>query len=251
MTVQMEMIQPKFLMTTDKKDEDRAVLYLHGVVGGGWFGDISCEGVRNALEGMDVKEIEVHIHSNGGDAFEGVAICNYLRNHPAKVTAIVDGMCASAASVIAMGADKIIMPSNTVMMVHRAATMAFGNAVALNKRAEMLKDVDESLIESYTSRFKGEHFELEELLDNETYMSAIKAKSYGFCDEVTTPVKIVSEETDESGEKENEDMPPIEENLGDSEEVKKEDVEKEDEKQVENAERAMRFFNALMSSTKL
>ncbi|MGR5966937.1 head maturation protease, ClpP-related [Bacillus cereus] len=201
----MEKIKPKFLMMTDEKNENKAVLYLHGVVGSGWFGDISCEGVRNELDGVHAKEIEVHIHSNGGDAFEGVAICNYLRNHPAQVTAIVDGMCASAASVIAMGADKVIMPSNTVMMVHRAATMAFGNAVTLRKRADMLKDVDESLIESYTSRFKGEHFELESLLDHETYMSASKAKSYGFCDEVTAPVKNASEETDESDEKENEE----------------------------------------------
>lgn len=238
----MEKIKPKFLMMTDEKNEEKVVLYLHGVVGSGWFGDISCEGVRNELDGVHAKEIEVHIHSNGGDAFEGVAICNYLRNHPAKVTAIVDGMCASAASVIAMGADKVIMPSNTVMMVHRAATMAFGNAVILRKRAETLKDVDESLIQSYTSRFKGEHFELGELLDNETYMSASKAKSYGFCDEVTDPVKNASEETKELDEKENKELDSkaavIQTSSG-------------EEKQVQNAERAMRFINALMESTKL
>lgn len=247
--MKMENIQPKFLMMTDKQNEGKVVLYLHGVVGSGWFGDISCEGVRNELDGVSAKEIEVHIHSNGGDAFEGVAICNYLRNHPAKITAIVDGMCASAASVIAMGADKVIMPSNTVMMVHRAATMAFGNAVTLRKRADMLKDVDESLIESYTSRFKGEHFELESLLDHETYMSASKAKSYGFCDEVTAPVKNASEETDESDEKENEELDSKAESVSDDDNP--EEIEKDDEKQVKNAERAMRFINALMESTKL
>ncbi|MGQ3736822.1 head maturation protease, ClpP-related [Bacillus sp. Fil] len=247
--MKMENIQPKFLMMTDKQNEGKVVLYLHGVVGSGWFGDISCEGVRNELDGVSAKEIEVHIHSNGGDAFEGVAICNYLRNHPAEITAIVDGMCASAASVIAMGADKVIMPSNTVMMVHRAATMAFGNAVTLRKRADMLKDVDESLIESYTSRFKGEHFELESLLDHETYMSASKAKSYGFCDEVTAPVKNASEETDESDEKENEESDSKAESVSDDDNP--EEIEKDDEKQVKNAERAMRFINALMESTKL
>ena len=242
-------------MMTDKQNEGKVVLYLHGVVGSGWFGDISCEGVRNELDGVSAKEIEVHIHSNGGDAFEGVAICNYLRNHPAKITAIVDGMCASAASVIAMGADKVIMPSNTVMMVHRAATMAFGNAVTLRKRADMLKDVDESLIESYTSRFKGEHFELESLLDHETYMSASKAKSYGFCDEVTAPVKNASEETDGPDEEDDNPNPTPEENSGkdDTKESKtdNEEKEKQDKKQVENAERAMRFIHALMESTKL
>ncbi|PGS63663.1 Clp protease, partial [Bacillus cereus] len=116
------------------------------------------------------------------------------------------------------------------------------------KRADMLKDVDESLIESYTSRFKGEHFELESLLDNETYMSASKAKSYGFCDEVTAPVKNASEEIEESDEKENKDSNSTTEGSDDD---NPEEITKDDKKQVQNAERAMRFINALMESTKL
>lgn len=233
----MEKIQPKFLMMTDNSNNDKAVLYMHGVVGSGWFGDISSEGIREALDGVNAKEIEIHIHSNGGDAFEGVAICNYLRNHPASITAVVDGMCASAASVIAMGADKVIMPRNTTMMVHRAATMAFGNAQDLEKRAEMLRNVDDALIQSYTTRFNGEFFELEQLLDNETYMTAEKAKSYGFCDEIVEEVKNDPNE-DATNTGGNTPGEPVQNKI------------ENENKQEQNAHKAMRFFNALMESVK-
>ncbi|MFB7119735.1 head maturation protease, ClpP-related [Bacillus thuringiensis] len=162
---------------------------MHGVVGKEPFGEISSKGVREALDDVEANEIELHIHSNGGDAFEGIAICNYLRNHKAKITAIIDGMAASAASLIAMGADKIVMPNNTVMMVHRAATFAYGNAVSMEKQAKMLRDVDKALIQTYKNRFKGRFSELEKLLDDETYMTAEQAKKYGFCDVITEDVQ--------------------------------------------------------------
>ncbi|MEB9549536.1 Clp protease ClpP [Bacillus cereus] len=238
-------------MMNDKTNNEKEVVYMHGVVGRGWFGDISAKGVRELLDNVKAKEIEVHIHSNGGDAFEGIAICNYLRNHSATITAVIDGMCASAASLIAMGANKIVMPSNTTMMVHRAATYAYGNADSLEKRAKMLRDVDSALIQTYKARFNGEFHELEELLDNETYMTAETAKSYGLCDEIMEPIQNVSddeeEEDDDVGTDEdggNDDPKPKE----DDENTKEDDEEKE--KQVQNAQRAMRFVNALMESIK-
>ncbi|MEN3132932.1 head maturation protease, ClpP-related [Bacillus albus] len=241
----MEKIKPKFLMMNDTTNDEKEVVYMHGVVGRGWFGDISAKGVRELLDNVTAKEIEVHIHSNGGDAFEGVAICNYLRNHSATITVVIDGMCASAASLIAMGADKVIMPSNTTMMVHRASTYAYGNADSLEKSAKMLRDVDAALIQTYKARFNGEFFELEELLDNETYMTAETAKSYGLCDEIIEPVQNVSnaEDDDKKGAGTNED--------GENGDGNSENDEEGKENQVQNAERAMRFINALMESTKL
>ncbi len=232
-------------MMNDTTNDEKEVVYMHGVVGRGWFGDISAKGVRELLDNVTAKEIEVHIHSNGGDAFEGVAICNYLRNHSATITVVIDGMCASAASLIAMGADKVIMPSNTTMMVHRASTYAYGNADSLEKSAKMLRDVDAALIQTYKARFNGEFFELEELLDNETYMTAETAKSYGLCDEIIEPVQNVSnaEDDDKKGAGTNED--------GENGDGNSENDEEGKENQVQNAERAMRFINALMESTKL
>ncbi|WP_232482636.1 head maturation protease, ClpP-related [Bacillus thuringiensis] len=218
----------------NQENSKKVVAYMHGTVGAGWWGDINAKKTREMFDNMDADEIELHIHSVGGDAFEGIAICNYLRSHKAKVTAVVDGIAASAASLITMGADKIIMPSNTTMMVHRASTYAYGNADSLEKQANMLRDVDDALIQSYRNRFNGEFHELEALLDNETYMTAETAKSYGFCDEIVDSIKSVANEE-----------PVIEEP---EEEVP---IENEGDKRIQNAEKSANFMAALLKSIKL
>lgn len=232
--MEMEKIQPKFLMMENQENSKKVVAYMHGTVGAGWWGDINAKKTREMFDNIDADEIELHIHSGGGDAFEGIAICNYLRSHKAKVTAYVDGLAASAASLIAMGADKIIMPSNTTMMVHRASTYAYGNADSLEKQAKMLRDVDDALIQSYRNRFNGEFHELEALLDNETYMTAETAKSYGFVDEISDA--ITSVDSEEQVIEEPEEEAPIE-NEGD--------------KRIQNAERSANFMASLLKSIKL
>ncbi|WP_324665839.1 head maturation protease, ClpP-related [Bacillus pacificus] len=219
----------------NQEDSKKVVAYMHGTVGAGWWGDINAKKTREMFDNIDADEIELHIHSGGGDAFEGIAICNYLRSHKASVTAVIDGLAASAASLIAMGADKIIMPSNTTMMVHRASTYAYGNADSLEKQAKMLRDVDDALIQSYRNRFNGEFHELEALLDNETYMTAETAKSYGFCDEIVDSIEIsVDGEEEEIVEEPETEEPVAIEN-----------------KRIQNAERSANFMASLLKSIKL
>ncbi|HGH7185572.1 TPA: head maturation protease, ClpP-related [Bacillus cereus] len=232
--MEMEKIQPKFLMMENQENSKKVVAYMHGTVGAGWCGDINAKKTREMFDNIDADEIELHIHSGGGDAFEGIAICNYLRSHKASVTAVIDGLAASAASLIAMGADKIIMPSNTTMMVHRASTYAYGNADSLEKQAKMLRDVDDALIQTYRNRFNGEFHELEALLDNETFMTAETAKSYGFCDEIIDAIESVDNEE-----------PVIEEPEEEA------PIENEGDKRIQNAERSANFMAALLKSIKL
>ncbi|PGE75593.1 head maturation protease, ClpP-related [Bacillus toyonensis] len=238
--MEMEKIQPKFLMMENNSDSEskKVVAYMHGTVGAGWWGDINARKTREMFDNIDADEIELHIHSGGGDAFEGIAICNYLRSHKASVTVVVDGLAASAASLIAMGADKIIMPSNTTMMVHRASTYAYGNADNLEKQAKMLRDVDDALIQSYRNRFNGEFHELEALLDNETYMTAETAKSYGFCDEITDSIDISVENED--------DDPVIEPEETEPDAA----IDNEANKRIVNAERASNFMASLLKTVK-
>ncbi|KXY83424.1 Clp protease ClpP [Bacillus pacificus] len=233
--MEMEKIQPKFLMMENQENSKKVVAYMHGTVGAGWWGDINAKKTREMFDNIDADEIELHIHSGGGDAFEGIAICNYLRSHKATVTAYVDGLAASAASLIAMGADKIIMPSNTTMMVHRASTYAYGNADSLEKQAKMLRDVDDALIQSYRNRFNGEFHELEALLDNETYMTAETAKSYGFCDEIVDSVDISVEDEKDVIEEPEEEAP----------------IENKGDKRIQNAEKSANFMASLIKSIKL
>ena len=235
----MEKIQPKFLMMENQENSKKVVAYMHGTVGAGWWGDINAKKTREMFDNIDADEIELHIHSGGGDAFEGIAICNYLRSHKAKVTAYVDGLAASAASLIAMGADKIIMPSNTTMMVHRASTYAYGNADSLEKQAKMLRDVDDALIQTYRNRFNGEFHELEALLDNETYMTAETAKSYGFVDEISDAIESVDSEEN-----------VVQESEETEEENDQAAIENEADKRIVNAEKTSNFMFSLLKTIK-
>jgi ATP-dependent Clp protease, protease subunit len=120
-----------------------------------------------------------------------------LKNHKATINIHIDGYAASGASVIAMAGDKIIMPKNTMMMIHRAWTFAYGNAAELRKIANDLEKIDTAVTESYTSRFVGERSELERLLDEETWLTAAECKVLGFCDEIVDEIEIPDEEDEQ------------------------------------------------------
>lgn len=128
------------------------------------------------------EDIELEINSYGGDVFAGIDIMNTLRAHGGNVTLTITGIAASAASIIAMGADKIRMFSNTQLMVHNAWTIVAGNAKELRKKADDLDSIGESVLASYTHRVDAKT--VEKLLDEETYLSADKAKELGFVDEI-------------------------------------------------------------------
>ncbi|WLR52457.1 Clp protease ClpP [Bacillus tianshenii] len=128
------------------------------------------------------EDIELEINSYGGDVFLGIDLCNTLRAHKGKVTAIITGIAASAASVIVMGADEIKAYNNTQIMLHNAWTIAMGNSKELRKVADDLESINESVLASYTQRLDEKT--AKKLLDDETYLSAKKAKEYGLVDEV-------------------------------------------------------------------
>lgn len=132
------------------------------------------------------EDITLEINSYGGDVFLGIDMMNTLRSHQGKVTVIITGIAASAASVIAMGADILKMYSNTQLMIHNAWTVARGNAKDLRKVADDLESIGESVLASYTHKVDADT--VKKLLEEETYMSAKKAKEYGFIDEIVDDV---------------------------------------------------------------
>lgn len=132
----------------------------------------------------DAKEIAVYINSLGGSVMEGVAIYNQLKRHPAHKTVYVDGFACSIASVIAMAGDTVIMPRNTVMMIHNAWTYAIGNAEELRKAADDLEVLNTAARQAYLlkagDKLTEEH--LTELLDAETYLTAAQCIELGLAD---------------------------------------------------------------------
>lgn len=136
----------------------------------------------------DVKEgdtVNLYINSMGGSVKEALGIYSALRRCPATVVAYIDGFAASAASIIAMAASKVVMPRNTTMMVHNAAWAVYGNSKDLRKSADDLDIINAAMLQSYIVKAGGKltQEKLEELTDGETWLSAEECIQYGLADE--------------------------------------------------------------------
>ncbi|MCR6845188.1 head maturation protease, ClpP-related [Bacillus sp. IBL03825] len=183
----------------EAKGENEYKLTVYGSIGG-WFSENNAEAVRRKIQDVKAEKIHVHINSGGGSAFDGVAICNQLKQHSAEIIVHIDGWAASAASVIAMAGDKIIMPSNTMMMIHQASTFEYGNADLFEKTARDLRKIDSALAASYKKRFVGTDEELKQLLKDETWLTAEEAVALGLADEIADEIEIDDTQEDEEVE---------------------------------------------------
>ena len=178
--------QLKFWNLVKNDEEKSAELILYGSIGSDeYWDDISDKAFKQDIENLgDVENIILHINSPGGSVFSAVAIANTLKNHKAKITANIDGLAASAATIITSACDIVKMPKNALFMVHNPITFAYGNNQEMQKTVEMLDKVKNSIIETYLNKAKTDKETLSELMDNETWMSAEEAKEYGFIDEI-------------------------------------------------------------------
>jgi ATP-dependent protease ClpP protease subunit len=139
---------------------------------------------KKLAEMPNAKEIKIYINSLGGSVMEGLGIYNQLKRHEAHKTVYIDGFACSIASVIAMAGDEVIMPKNSVMMIHNAWVVAAGNATQLRKTADDLDVINSASIQAYLDRAgdKITREKLTELLDAETYLTAEQCIEYGFAD---------------------------------------------------------------------
>lgn len=157
--------------------------------------DVSASGFRDALKQLgDIKELNLHINSPGGSVFQGIAIYNMLKESTAKVNVYVDGVAASIASVIAMAGDSIFMPSNSMMMIHNPYTYAVGNANELRKTADFLDKLTDASKQAYLDKAgnKLTSDKIQQIMDDETWLSAQEAVDLGLADEVLAPVQVAA-----------------------------------------------------------
>ena len=178
--------QLKFWNVMKNEEEKSAELILYGSIGSDeYWDDISDKAFKQDIENLgDVENITLYINSPGGSVFSAVAIANTLKNHKAKVTANIDGLAASAATIITSACDTVRMPKNALFMIHNPITFAYGNNQEMQKTVKMLDKVKNSIIETYLNKTKTDKETLSELMDNETWMNAEEAKEYGFIDEI-------------------------------------------------------------------
>lgn len=144
------------------------------------------------LRNVKAQSITLSINSPGGSVFDAFAIYNALRQHEASVTVKVMGVAMSAASLVAMAGDKIIMPENAFMMIHNPINFAYGNAEDMREMADVLDKVGASLVATYVARTGLPEDEVKALLDAETWLNAEEAVEKGFADEMEAAFKVAA-----------------------------------------------------------
>ena len=168
-----------------KNDDKNAELMLYGDIAESFWGDtISAKEVTEYLADLDVENINVYINSNGGVVDTAIAINNALRRHKAKVTVNIDGIAASAATLITCAGDTVRMPKNALFMIHNPSTIAMGDSEEMRKQADVLEKYKNSITETYLQKVNIDKEKLSELMDNESWLSAEEALKYGFIDEI-------------------------------------------------------------------
>ena len=175
----------KFWNWVKNEETKERSLYLEGVIASeSWFGDeVTPQIFKDELcEGT--SPITVHINSVGGDCIAASQIYTLLMEYPSDVTVQIDGLAASAASVIAMAGTKVCMSPTALMMAHNPWTSTCGDANDMQKAIHLLDEVKESIINAYQLKTGQSRDVLATIMDNETWMNAHKAKELGFCDEV-------------------------------------------------------------------
>jgi ATP-dependent Clp protease protease subunit len=160
-----------------------------------WWGGVAAESLAKEIRELKVDTIHLRINSPGGDVFAGRAIQAALADHSAKVIAHIDGLAASAASFVILGADEIEMAEGAFIMIHKAWTLAMGNADDMKQVAELLDKIDLSIAGSYAKRTGKETDHLLDLMAKETWISAEEAIAEGFADRMAgekTSEKVAS-----------------------------------------------------------
>lgn len=136
------------------------------------------------LDKLDVANIDLRLNSPGGDVFDGMAIYNALRNHPARVVATVDGLAASAASFIAMAADEVVMEKTGTMMIHDAISLAIGNAGDMRETADLLDKMSNTIADIYATKSGRDAAGYRDMMRAETWFNATEAVDAGLADRV-------------------------------------------------------------------
>ena len=167
------------------KNEDNRTIYFDGYIAqDSWFDDDITPKKFKAELLSDSGDISVWLNSPGGDVFAASQIYTMLKEYAGKVSVRIDGLAASAASVIAMAGDEIIMSPVAMMMIHNPATVIFGEAADLQSGIKMLSEVKESIINAYEQKTNLPRNKISNMMDAETWFSAQKAVELGFVDKI-------------------------------------------------------------------
>lgn len=167
---------------TDEAPDARVLTIDGEIAEESWWGDEVTPALFRAELNAGKGPVTVWINSPGGDCFAASQIYTMLREYPGEVTVKIDGIAASAASVIAMAGNRVLMAPTALLMIHNPATFAAGQVAEMEQAIEMLTEVKESIINAYEIKTGMQRAKLARLMDAETWMNAKKAIELGFAD---------------------------------------------------------------------
>lgn len=172
--------------------EGEATISILDVIGEDWWSGegVTAKRIAAALRAVGQRDVTVSLNSPGGDYFEGLAIYELLRQHPAKVTVKVLGLAASAASVIAMAGDEVLIARSGFLMIHNTWVLAAGDRNALREVADWLEPFDEAAVGIYEARTGLKSRDIAAMMDKETWIGGAAAVDQGFADGLLEPAAI-------------------------------------------------------------
>ena len=178
-------MKKKFWNWVRNEDTGARTLVLNGQISDEtWYGDEVTPGLFREELNAGEGDITVWINSPGGDVFAAAQIYNMLKEYPGNVEVRIDGMAASAASVVAMAGDRISMSPVAMMMIHNPMTVAMGDHKAFQQAMDMLEEVKESIINAYELKTGQSRTVISHMMDDETWFNAKKAVELGFADDI-------------------------------------------------------------------
>ena len=160
---------------------DEATIYLYDEIG--FFG-IEADSFVKDLNSIKAETIHLRVNSPGGSVFDGTTIYNAIKQHKSKIIAHVDGLAASIASVIIMGADEVQMAENAFLMIHEPWSIVMGNAEGMRHEADLLDKVRDTIAKTYMNKSGKNQGEVNQLMEVETWMTAQEALEAGFIDSI-------------------------------------------------------------------
>lgn len=177
-----------------QRNAARPELYIYGDIGSDWYGEgVTAKGVAEELAKVrDAADLDVRINSYGGDVFQGLAIYRQLVDAKPRVTVHVDGIAASAASVIAMAGDEINVSESGWLMIHDAWTIAIGNAEELRQVADRVDATSAQVAKIYAARGRKSETEVRDWMRDETWFTAAEAVAAGLADNVAANKAIAA-----------------------------------------------------------
>ena len=166
-----------------KVEGGRGKIYLYDVISD-WWG-VSAEDIVRAIDAIGKRPIDFYINSPGGDVFEARAMVAEMKRHDEEILAYTDGLCASAATTVAMAAERRIISPGARFMIHRSWTFALGNSLELKELSEFLDEIDNDIAQDYANITSKSKKECLDYMTAETWFGAEDAVKEGFCDELT------------------------------------------------------------------